>query len=70
MAFYGCCRCVDRGKPEVETSGRERYSFGCYAGRYCDACWRTSGYRDADDPEAEFDPQDAGESLEPEDSAW
>jgi hypothetical protein len=43
----------------------QRYSFGCYAGRYCDACWRESGYRDATDPDAEFDPDYAGERIEP-----
>ena len=43
----------------------ERYSFGCYAGRYCDPHWRTSGYRDAVDASAEFDPYYAGERIEP-----
>lgn len=42
-----------------------RNSFGCYAGRYCDECWKHSGFRDATDPDAVFDPMDAGESLEP-----
>lgn len=42
-------------------------SFGVYAGRYCnDTCWKRSGYRDATDPDAEFDPADAGEVMEPE----
>jgi hypothetical protein len=41
----------------------ERYSLGIYAGRYCDACWRKSGYR-TEGPEG-FDPLDAGESYEP-----
>ena len=45
----------------------ERYSFGIYAGKYCDTCWAQSGYRDATDPTATFDPADAGEALEPED---
>ena len=44
----------------------EQYSFGIYAGRYCDDCWPKSGYRDAVDPNARFDPADAGESLEAE----
>ena len=44
-----------------------QYSFGCYAGRYCEVCWPKSGYRDATDPTAEFDPMDAGECLEAED---
>lgn len=43
---------------------RERYSFGAYAGRYHDACWPKSGYRDAVDPSAEFDEMDAGERLD------
>jgi hypothetical protein len=42
----------------------ERQSFGCYAGRYCDPHWKTSGYRDATDPDAEFDPTYAGERIE------
>ena len=42
----------------------ERHSFGIYAGRYCDKCWLASGYRDATDPTAEFDPYYAGERLE------
>jgi hypothetical protein len=54
----------------------EYYSFGVYAGRYCDdRCWRASGYRDAVDPNARFDPADAGERLEqeeryPGDEGW
>ena len=47
--------------------GHTRYSFGIYAGRYCDDCWPKSGYRDATDHDAKFDPLDAGEVLEPED---
>lgn len=42
----------------------EQYSFGCYAGRYCDECWLQSGYRDATDPDAEFSEADAGERIE------
>jgi hypothetical protein len=42
----------------------ERTSFGCYAGRYCDHCWPLSGFRDATDDEATFDPADAGERIE------
>lgn len=41
-----------------------RTSFGIYAGRYCDDCWKNSGYRDATDPDAIFDPMDAGERLD------
>lgn len=42
----------------------ERYSFGCYAGKYCDQCWRAAGYRDAIDHTARFDPADAGERID------
>ena len=42
----------------------EQYSFGIYAGRYCRECWRKSGFRDATDSDARFDPADAGERLE------
>jgi hypothetical protein len=46
----------------------EYHSFGVYAGRYCDdECWKKSGYRDATDTSAEFDPMDAGERLYEED---
>lgn len=41
-----------------------RYSFGAYAGRYCDSCWLNSGFRDATDPDARFDELDAGERLD------
>lgn len=40
-----------------------RTSFGYYAGKYCDDCWKKSGYRDATDDTAEFDETYAGESL-------
>ena len=43
----------------------ERYSFGCYAGRYCDECWPQSGYRDAVNDAERFDTMDAGEVIEP-----
>jgi hypothetical protein len=42
----------------------DRYSFGCYAGRWCDTHWPMSGYRDATDPDAVFDPMYAGERIE------
>jgi hypothetical protein len=61
-------RCGTCGKEKPRYDLEERYSFGVYAGRYCDdACWARSGYRDATDPEARFDPADAGEAMEPED---
>lgn len=44
--------------------GDVRYSFGCYAGRYCDACWAESGFRDATDRSARFDPEYAGERMD------
>ncbi len=62
-----CHHCIEQqeaaGKPYRENE--QRYSFGIYAGRYCDECWPKSGYRDATDPTARFDPLDAGEVLEP-----
>ena len=53
-----CCRCDRKG-------AEERYSLGIYAGRYCDSCWRESGYRD--EPMSAFRVDDAGESYEAED---
>ena len=50
-----CSRCDSE---DFET----RYSLGIYAGRYCDACWKESGYRD--EPASGFDPSDAGERYE------
>lgn len=64
-----CHHCQDErealGKPFRWAD--EQYSFGIYAGRYCDDCWRNSGFRDAADPTARFDPLDAGETFE---DAW
>ena len=58
-------------KEKSEHDMVERYSFNCFAGWYCysddDHCWKNSGYRDATDPDARFDPMDAGEVMEPED---
>lgn len=54
-----CHHCEDG----VVRQAWERNSFGYYAGRYCDKCWTKSGYRDATDPDAEFDESYAGESL-------
>ena len=61
------CReaCERKGAPYEYAD--ERYSFGAYAGRYCDSCWLNSGFRDATDPDAHFDPMDAGEVLDAED---
>jgi hypothetical protein len=65
--------CCQHCRDEAEAQGKPfafaevRSSFGIYAGRYCDQCWPKSGYRDATDPDAEFDPLDAGECLEAED---
>lgn len=58
---------IAEGKPFA--FGESRNSFGYYAGKYCDACWPKSGYRDAVDPTATFDEDYAGESLhgEPDD---
>ena len=41
----------------------QQFSFGVYAGIYCEACWKKSGYRDATDPEAEWSPEDCGEVM-------
>ena len=43
----------------------EQYSLGIYAGRWCEACWKTSGYRK--EGREGFDPMDAGEAYEEED---
>lgn len=57
-----CCRrCLEAGKVSWAD---EQYSFGIYAGRWCDTCWPKSGYRDAVDPDAEFDPTYAGERID------
>lgn len=61
-----CCRhCRDEAEAGDKpfAFAEERYSFGVYAGRYCDKCWPESGYRDATDPDAEFDQADAGEAY-------
>jgi len=55
-------RCRACGKSTSTTE--DRFSFG-YAMHACEPCWRASGYRDATDPEARFDPDDAGERIEP-----
>lgn len=64
-----CNRCRDRAERDGTpfAFADERYSFGVYAGRYCEACWAASGYRDATDDDARFDPADAGERLEADD---
>lgn len=63
-----CQYCFEQRKAENKEPkwANQQYSFGIYAGRYCDECWLKSGYRDATDPNAKFDPADAGERLEPE----
>lgn len=61
-----CHHCMD----DEEGPYREaytQYSFGIYAGKYCETCWPKSGYRDATDENAEFDPTYAGECLESDD---
>ncbi len=52
-----CSRCQRKGAVE-------RYSLGVYAGRWCNECWRASGYRDA--PASAFSEADAGERMDPE----
>jgi hypothetical protein len=66
---WACAKChVTNANAPKGREVSERHSFGVYAGRYCDPCWKESGYRDVDDPDAEFDPADAGESMDPEPS--
>lgn len=50
---------------ECPRDAEERFSLGIYAGKYCDKCWKQSGYRD--EPASGFDPMDAGEVYEPDD---
>ena len=66
-----CRHCEEHDREPGEAS--ERFSFGIYAGWYCDTCLFESGFRDATDPDAEFSELDAGEQLEPEediDARW
>lgn len=57
------CHCSECSThPGGPLFAEERYSFGIYAGKMCDAAWKRSGYRD-DGPEG-FDPDYAGERLE------
>ncbi len=60
-----CHHCLDErtAKGEFYRENEIRQSFGVYAGRYCDECWYNSGYRDARDDNAVFDPMDAGEVM-------
>lgn len=48
---------------ECDKEGDVRYSFGIYAGIWCDECWPKSGYRDAENPDAQWSPMDAGEAY-------
>ena len=66
-ANYVCHHCEEQRKAanKLPIEAEERYSFGIYAGKYCDTCWRKSGYKD--ERSTGFNPMDAGESLEPED---
>jgi len=61
-----CSVCDRENRPTCSRCDSEdfepRYSLGIYAGRYCDACWKESGYRD--EPASGFDPSDAGERYE------
>ena len=66
-----CQHCLEEvtAKDKPFRLSDRRTSFGYYAGKYCNSCWASSGYRDATDPDAEFDESYAGESLhgEPDD---
>lgn len=61
-----CHHCQEQREAEDKPYrwGEMRYSFGCYAGRYCDECWPKSGFRDATDPDAQFSELDAGERMD------
>lgn len=63
LASQICSHCFEHAMDNDEffAWADERYSFGVYAGKYCDQCWSRSGFRDATDPDAVFDPADAGE---------
>ena len=60
-----CHHCLDErtAKGELYRENEVRQSFGAYAGRYCDECWYNSGFRDARNEDAVFDPMDAGEVM-------
>ena len=60
-----CRHCMEEREAENKPYryAEEQYSFGVYAGRYCEVCWPKSGYRDATDPTEQFDPADAGEVM-------
>ena len=47
---------------ENPKKANDQYSLGIFAGRYCEDCWKKSGYR-KEGPEG-FDPMYAGESYE------
>lgn len=60
-----CHYCLEErtANNEFYRESEVRTSFGVYAGRMCDECWKNSGYRDATDDDAVFDPMDAGEVM-------
>lgn len=72
-----CTRCyteaLDNGETEAEiaatldNNGQDRYSFGVFAGYFCDDHWRKSGYKGStpETEDEEFDPDYAGERMEP-----
>lgn len=57
------CRCEREDADQPYRYADTRTSFGIYAGKYCDECWKHSGYRDATDPEAEWSSEDCGEVM-------
>jgi len=59
---YSQWQCNGCGRDTAEVEIEERFSLGIYAGKWCDPCWKESGYRDED--ASGFDPLDAGESYE------
>lgn len=53
----------------MDSNGEDRFSFGVYAGHFCDAHWRKSGYKGStpETEDEEFDPDFAGERMEEDD---
>lgn len=60
---------MDNGQLVCECGSKDadrQYSFGLYAGIYCDPCWKISGYRDANEEvdRAELDEEYYGDSWD------
>lgn len=59
LGRYFCRRCAD--EKGAYNPASERYAMRIYAGMYCDVCWEQDGRNN----DRDFDPDDAGESMEP-----